>query len=374
MFDGLLIADVRVHAIEHGETGPLVRGDGKPSLGHAHQQPHRLQGDGLAARVGAGDEKDKPVVVNVHVDGHDLVARNEGVAGAAQVKHGARMDRQGGCVFLAGARGHRMGTAKGQHLGDDRVQILRVASLGKEQIQVREHLHRAVDVGRFLCYQVAQVGQDAADLSLLLQFQFPHLVAHLHHGQGFHEEGGAAGRLVVNQSWNAPLVLGLEGDNVAAVALGDEGFLKVLSDFGVVDHALQSLGETFPLLAQPPADVGQFGAGRVHHLARVVQTAPDFVGHVLTRLNLRGPIGQVGVLVLPTYDGLANNARPLQGAANVQQFVREQHLPPVSLIDQGADVVDAAHVQRGGLEEQSRLAGFLQPPAHVLQVPGRFQV
>ena len=54
----LLVADVGVDGLEDGQAGVGVGGDGQAGLGHEGEQPDGLEGDGLAAGVGAGDEQD----------------------------------------------------------------------------------------------------------------------------------------------------------------------------------------------------------------------------------------------------------------------------------------------------------------------------
>ena len=48
----------------------------------------------------------------------------------------------------------------------------------------------------------------------------------LHDGQGLQKQGGLGLGLVVDDAGDGPPVVGLDGDDVAAVALGDEGALQ----------------------------------------------------------------------------------------------------------------------------------------------------
>ena len=57
LLDALLVADVRVDRVEDGQAAAGVGGNGQAGLGHGGQQADRLQGDRLAAGVGAGDQQ-----------------------------------------------------------------------------------------------------------------------------------------------------------------------------------------------------------------------------------------------------------------------------------------------------------------------------
>ena len=58
LLDALLVADVGVDGGEDGQAAALVGGDGQAGLGHQAEQADGLEGDGLAAGVGPGDEQD----------------------------------------------------------------------------------------------------------------------------------------------------------------------------------------------------------------------------------------------------------------------------------------------------------------------------
>ena len=56
LLDALLVADIGIDAVEPREAG-LLRGNVQPGVGHHRQQAHGLEGHGLAARVGTGDQQ-----------------------------------------------------------------------------------------------------------------------------------------------------------------------------------------------------------------------------------------------------------------------------------------------------------------------------
>ena len=68
MLDALLVADVRVNAVEPRKMR-LFGGHVQSGLGHHGQQSHRLQRYRLAASVGAGDQHHLLLPVQVDTDG-----------------------------------------------------------------------------------------------------------------------------------------------------------------------------------------------------------------------------------------------------------------------------------------------------------------
>ena len=82
----------------------------------------------------------------------------------------------------------------------------------------------------------------------------------LHDGQRLQVQGGLGLGLVVDDAGDRPPVVGLDGDDVAPVALGDDGVLQGLPVFrpekGLLDLAVDPL----PGLGQFPAHPGQPGA------------------------------------------------------------------------------------------------------------------
>ncbi len=78
LFNALLVANVRLDAIEPGEVGVYCMYV-QTSLGHHAQQTHALQGDRLAIGIGASNQQHLLVSVQVDADRH-YVASEQGVS------------------------------------------------------------------------------------------------------------------------------------------------------------------------------------------------------------------------------------------------------------------------------------------------------
>ena len=69
LLDGLLVADVGVDGLEAGQLRAGLGRDVQPGLSHQRQQANGLERDGLAARVGAGDDQGVGARSEVNGDG-----------------------------------------------------------------------------------------------------------------------------------------------------------------------------------------------------------------------------------------------------------------------------------------------------------------
>ena len=157
------------------------------------------------------------------------------------------------------------------------------------------------------------------DLLIFRQLRLAPAVVQIHHSQRLDEQRGAAARLVMHQARDAPLELGAQRDNVAALALGDDRFLKIGRIGGRSHDALQALHQRAVRLAQCPPDPRQRVAGAVQQLTPLVNAARDLLDQVSGRRDASSYIGNVWKLVAKPRQKPVKRARPHQGAADIQQ-------------------------------------------------------
>ena len=174
------------------------------ALGHQRQKADGLEGHGLAAGVGAGDDQRVEALPQPQVVGHRLGRVQQGMAGLFQ------LDTAPAQPGLAGV--HPSGK-----LGP-----------GKDHVQ---H-HQQIIVLDNILFMPGAVGgelpQNALDLFFLPGLELPQLVVGLDHAHWLDEKGAAGAGHVVNQAGNVVFVLRLYRHHVPAGAHGDDGFLKVL--------------------------------------------------------------------------------------------------------------------------------------------------
>ena len=97
---------------------------------------------------------------------------------------------------------------------------------------------------------------------------------------------------------DASFVLALERDDIAPVALGDDGILQVLGIAGVGDDAAQVIHQTIARDQAIAAQSSQRGAGAVEQAPLVVQTTGDLFYDGRQRLDFPGHFAEPGVVVL----------------------------------------------------------------------------
>ena len=240
LLDALLVADVRQHPLINGHGAPVRRRDVEAALGHQRQQAQGLEGHGLAAGVGTGDDQGVKGVPQLDVDGHRRLGVQQGVAGLAQMDGPVPAD----------LRPH------GVHL---------VAQLapGEDQVQVDQGVVVPLDVLPVGGSLGGELRQDAVDLLLLLGLQLNILVVGLDHPHRLHEQRGSGGGDVVDQSRQVALVLRLHRYHEAAVPLGDDGLLQNFPIAGGGDDPLKDLAALGLGRPHVAADVRQLRAGGI---------------------------------------------------------------------------------------------------------------
>jgi len=293
------------------------------------------------------------------------------MAGLAEVEYAAGVLDRAFFFGLFVDSGEDFGAVllEGDDLGRGGFHFEGVLGLGEGEVELGKNLYVAADVGPFVGNQVREFGEDAPHLLLFLQFQLPHGVVLLDHGQRFDEEGGAARRLIVNDALDLPLVLGSHRYDIAALALGDDRFLQKGDDFSVLYQSVQGTQEPVLGDAQLGADAAQVRGSAVDDLGAVVDAAADFADHVFTGLDGESDIGQSRELTVESRQGIAKCAGAHQGRANLDQLGRNQDTPAFGLCHESAQVVDTAKVDVRLLVKQTAcFAGLLHPIADCAQV------
>ena len=198
--NGLLVADVRQNGVKGRERASVPRGHMEAALGHERQQTDGFQGHGLAAGVGAGDNHGVKIGAQSQGDGHHLFGVDQRVPSVAQLYPAL--------VVHNGCPGpHPVGQF----------------CLGEDHVQPDEHFHIQPDVLGIARRLGGQLGQNALDLLLLLDFQFPQGVVGVDGGHGLHEVSRPRGGHVVNHTGYIIFALGLYRHHIPALPDGDDG-------------------------------------------------------------------------------------------------------------------------------------------------------
>ncbi len=222
-----------------------------------------LQGHGLAPGVGPGDDEKavpggKFQINGDHVRGRGVLPpllHQEGVAGLAEV-HAALTPPDG----FSGPK------------------LLGKFDFGLDGVQFAQGRQGQANFVEMIPHQVGEPSQHRFFFPLFPVVEEVQGVVVLHDGQGLEIQGGLGLGLVVDDAGNDALVVGLDGNDVAAVALGNQGTLEGVL-VGRLEKVLLDLAvDPLPGVGQLTAHLGQAGAGLIQDKVVGADTLLDDLG------------------------------------------------------------------------------------------------
>ena len=269
------------------------------------------------------------------------------MAGSAQVYITFFIDNRPGSVHIAGQ------TAFREHV----VQLVQDVLVGPDGHLLPAHFLR-------------QFFQDAQDLLLFRQFQFPQLVVHVDDGLGLHEQRSAGSALIVDDARQSRPVLRLDGHHVATLPHGDDSVLQVGLVVRRVYDLVDLAADILVLLKNGPADAAQFGTGAIGDLVLRQDASLDLVLQVLQhRDGGNKALDRLHRLQFFSVQKRLGTSGRLQVICHLQQLLRGQAALLCRQVHDALDVVEPAQRRRSFLEHH--LHGFVRRLQLVLD-PARF--
>ena len=347
LLDGLLIPDVGIYMIKNRHLRAQLGRHVQPGLRHQGKQPYRLERDGLAARVGAGDDKRGKLIPKPQIAGHHLLGIDQRMPPADDADIPALVELGQRCAHLLG-----------QH------------ALGKGEIQMVQDVDIAAQRIRVRCKLPGQRLQNAGDLLLFAGAQLFEVIAHFHHSNRLHKQRCACGALVMHDAGHIGAALCLDGDAVAIPAHCNDGVLQKLGVAAGVDHVVELIAHTLVGGTDLPADGAQLRAGTVGDFLLAEDGIVDFLLHASQRGQAGSQAGQDrGILPLLDQSN-AGGARRAQASRHIQQraggkaralFRQGNMLAHIPKTDQRLP----AHVG----DQHHGLLRLGQSPAHFSKIP-----
>ena len=252
--DALLVADVRVNAVEPRKMRLFGR-HVQSGLGHHGQQSHGLQRYRLAASIGAGDQHHLLLPVQVDTD-WDHGAGEQWMAGSDQFQAPF-------CHFLVG------------YPRSNRTYGCGITGLGNVQVKSGHQVQGQQQVFAGHSDHPRQLAQHPLDLPALGQPGLPPAVTDLDGRHGFDKNSRPAVGHVMDDAGHAVAHLGLDQQHHPAVALGDQRLLNNLGPLQATQVAFHDLVEPVLGLARLLAEVVQHWTGVVQHLTGWTNCARD---------------------------------------------------------------------------------------------------
>ena len=248
--DRLFVADVREHRSEHRQLRH-AGGHVQAGLRHQREESRRLERDGLATGVWAGDQEDPRRRIDDDVDGHDVTAPP------------ASSSRRRTAPISSGCRASRSSSRPSIAISwRDSVHDRTKARFRLQHVEIDRDLERGAEIGRPRAKGVGQLEQDAADLLALALLELDDVVVDFDRGRRFEEQARAARGAPVHDARHVATMLGSHHQHVAAVSLGDNLFLQVLRGVLAAHELIERRAQPLALLPQVVADAPQQRSSR----------------------------------------------------------------------------------------------------------------
>ena len=331
MLDALLIADVGENFIKYGNTASLRGRDVQAALRHKAEKPDRLERNGLAAGVRAGDDERVVILAELHINRNGLVLIEQRVTRPAQPDAAFRELRRAGVELEAELRAREY------------------------DIEPHERRKIGVDVLAVRGALGAELRENALDLRFFLRFQLADLVIRLDRRHRLDKERCTGGRYIVHEARNAALALGLDRNNVAVRARCDDRVLQILCHGRRGDDLLKAVPDTGGRRAHFAADVRKLTARAVGDLILAGDGVYDLVLQKPVRLEHFEKMVDARLLLGAHAVG-AHGARALQNAGDFQQLARVEHAAHIGAGERTAHIAQARE-RRAALVHHHILGG-----------------
>ena len=320
-------------------------------LRHQREQSRRLERDGLAARVGPGDQEHARRRIDDDVDGNDVAALPGVLEPAADRADEQRMPR------LA-----QLQAAVDGDLGRDPVHDRSEARFRLQHVEVHRDVERGAQIVRARAEGVGQLEQDAADLFALALFELDDVVVDLDRRRGLEEEARAARRASVHDARHVAPVLGSHHQHVTAVSLGDDLLLQVLRRVLAAHELIERRPQPLAFLPQLVAHPAEQRAGVIEHLAAWVDGVTHSADLVLEARRARHDAVEDGKDARRLAHGVSGELHRIEEIGDAPQWQRLEDLPghaePIQRLVQAAP--GTQREERVALQIGRRLAGRVE--------------
>ena len=217
-------------------------------------------------------------------------------------------------------------------------------------VQVGQGLNGGVEGLPLRADRRRQFQQNALDFAALRHLQRANLVPCVNRRQRFHEDGGAAGRHVVDDTREVALPFAPYRHGQPSAALGNQAFAEDVRG-NLLDHAFQQTRQAPARPRQQASQAREFRRGLVTNIGFFIDGGRDAtlqIRRIAGDLHQRPEGGKLGRL--PAH-GRHGQARGAQVVVHVQQVGRVQAraagrpLRPVAHVPRGAHAERRAHLE-----------------------------
>ena len=204
LLNRLLVADIGKNLIKNRYFTSVGCGNHKTAHCHHRKQTERFNRNGFTARVRACYDKSIKIRAERDINGHNLFRVNKRMPCRTEIDNAPVVENR--------------------RCGFDFVGILRFC---KNQIKLKSAFVAVFDAVCKISRLSRKLAENAVDFFTLFGLQNPDFVVGFNNRHRFDEYGCAACRGVMHKSGNFTAVFALDRNNISAVALSDDIFLKI---------------------------------------------------------------------------------------------------------------------------------------------------
>ena len=239
LFDALFIPDVGVHLIKYRQFRAVAGRDMQAGLAHQGQKPDGFQRYSLAPGVRTGHDQQIKIIAESYRDRDHAPLIKQRMPAFPDVDAAFPVQERTAPAHGQGQRAP----------GKDKVQVCKRPVVGMDLFDILRGLF-------------AQTCQDHLDLFLFFCVELLQVIVQLHDCHRLNEQGGAGGRLVVDQPLHPGAVFGFDRDAVPVSPHGNDGVLET--------GAQGSVHQTVQSTVDPVVDSGYTAPDVLQRAARVI--------------------------------------------------------------------------------------------------------
>ncbi len=159
--------------------------------------------------------------------------------------------------------------------GFDAAMVQGETGAGQDGVEFRKNRHSRLNTIRHRTNLTRDGSEDANDLSLFTSVENGEIVIHLIRLGGLHEDRLSRCRYAVDDAFNTSFRFNAQRQYESSVALCDEILLQQLLFTELLQHALKSNAKSSTELMDLSADIQQFPARIIAHIARIIDRIGD---------------------------------------------------------------------------------------------------
>ena len=304
MLNALLIANICVNIIINSHLRTRLCWQEQSCLTHQHQKAKCFHGNGFTASIRACYQQHGKFFTQSNINRYYLVCWQKWMASRQQLSYSILTNnRLCGLHFISQSR-----------LGKGKINLSHDFAIVHKLYIVFANLLRGLP-------------QNPLHLMALRSRKLFNIIVKIYHSHWLNKQGGAGGRLVVDNTWYALAILLLYWQYISIPTHGNDIFLKIFLIFIVVQKPCQMIFDFDLANLDFPTNPPQLYAGIISKIAMLVYNMLQIQLQLAQNLQIAGPAFQNRSLHFQLLEKPLNFPHGIHGSQNIQQLCRVQNSP-----------------------------------------------